>query len=297
MARALSIDIGKETKTPIGGGKKMDFDVVNRCLNSQVSTEPLTVSEEKEMIRRFKLGEQKARDRLIESNLRFVVKLALSNRNQGVALPDLIQEGTLGLIEALEKFDESKECRLITYASWWIRLYMQRALEQKNWQVNLPINKMELLRKIRGFSKAYELTHGHEPTVEEIAEELKMDADKIRDLNDHTPTFHSIHTQDEESPGLEKILVDDNQTDVRDSMWRKEAINRLNQAMNVLSSKERQVLAYRYKLNKKGRKLSLRKVGQQLGLSAEGVRRIEAQAMSKLRRPHVLANMANLFAA
>lgn len=273
----------------------MDYEAINRCLQSDVSTVPLSIDEEKELIIRYQSGDMSARQRIIESNLRFVVKMALNYRNQGVALADLIQEGNLGLIEALEKFDLAKECRLITYASWWIRLHMQRSIEQKGWPVNLPINKLELLRKVRSFERIFALTHGRQPSPEEVAAQLGVESEKIEELIEYTPSFHPIHTRDEENPGLEKVLIDERIVDPRDQIWQREAQSRLKTALKALSPKEREVIAHRFNLKNGGKKLSLRKVGQMMGLSAEGVRRIEAQAMSKLRRPHVMAKMEPLF--
>ncbi|MGI6455922.1 MAG: sigma-70 family RNA polymerase sigma factor [bacterium] len=247
------------------------------------------------MILQHKNGDEEARRRLIESNLRFVVKMALGFRNQGVPLADLIQEGNLGLIEALEKFDIEKECRLITYASWWIRLHMQRTIEQKGWQVNLPINKLELLRKVRNYERNFALSYGRMPTTDEVAKQMELEPEKIDELYEFTPSFHPIHSRDDDTPGLEKVLVDEDLTDPRDQIWQNEAHNRLRKAMSVLNKREREVLAHRFNLRNGGKKQSLRKVGQLMGLSAEGVRRIEAQAMSKLRRPHILSRMESLF--
>ena len=131
----------------------------------QTDDTPLSVEEERCLIQRFRDGDEEARRRLIESNLRFVIKMAAQYRGYGVSLEDLVQEGNLGLIEALEKFDPTKGCRLITYASWWIRLYVQRMIEQRSRTVNLPINKVEVLRKIRSYETLFELEHGRKPMI------------------------------------------------------------------------------------------------------------------------------------
>lgn len=273
----------------------MDFAFLNHQIYANTQTDPLTAEEERELVKRFQQGDIEARRRLIESNLRFVIKMALNFRNQGLALADLIQDGNLGLIEALEKFDPSKNCRLITYASWWIRLYMQRAVEQKARQINLPINKMEILRKVRSFEESYIKKHGQKPSAVEVADSLELDVEKIEELDEYNPSFHTIHSIDEDHPGLERVLVDEKNEDPRDRMWRTEAENRLNAAMRILNDREREVLSHRYSLYEGGKKLSLRKVGQRMGLSAEGVRRIEEQAMNKLRRPYIRAQMESLF--
>lgn len=275
----------------------MDYASINHQIYADTPTTPLTAIEEQEMIQRFHNGDMEARRRLIESNLRFVIKVSLNYRNQGLSLADLIQEGNLGLIEALEKFDPSKNCRLITYASWWIRLYIQRAIEQKSRQISLPINKTEVLRKIRICQDNFVKTHGRQPTPEEISDRIGVDIKKIEDIGFNSPSFQTLHACDDQHPGLESILIDEQNQDQRDLVWDNEAWRRLNSAMNILSRRERQVLSHRFNLYNGGKKLSLRKVGQILGLSAEGVRRIEEQAMSKLRRPKIREKIESLFAA
>ncbi|MBN2329914.1 MAG: RNA polymerase sigma factor RpoD/SigA [Candidatus Omnitrophica bacterium] len=275
----------------------MDFSIINHEIYADTPTTPLSASEEREMMRRFQKGDMDARRRLIESNLRFVIKMALNYRNKGLSLADLIQEGNLGLIEALEKFDPSKKCRLITYASWWIRLFIQRALEQKTHQINLPINKGEILRKIRYCEEMFLKTHGRNPTVQEISDETGLDADKIEEIMNNALSFQTLHACDEDHPGWESILVDEQSHNPRETLCDQEAWRRLCTAMEVLNHREREVLIRRYRIFEGGKRLSLRKVGQSMGLSAEGVRRIEEQAMIKLRRPNIRRRMASLFAA
>jgi RNA polymerase primary sigma factor len=276
----------------------MDFANLHNFVNTDSPSDPLTIVEEKEMIRRYqKNGDSEARQRLIESNIRFVVKMSLNYRNKGLALSDLIQEGNLGLIEALERFDPGKECRLITYASWWIRLRLQRSLEQKAFQVNMPINKLDVYRKIRAFEKSFEVQKGRRPYSCEIAQEFEIEEKKVIELLNAEISFQTLHAMSEEHPGLETILVDENNIDPRDQIWEEEAKEKLDTAFQVLSQRERDVLQHRYTVSKTGKKMSLRKVGQLLGLSAEGVRRIEEQAMGKLRRPCIMAKMEALFAA
>ncbi|MDP8245206.1 MAG: sigma-70 family RNA polymerase sigma factor [Candidatus Hinthialibacter antarcticus] len=275
----------------------MDYDTIKRFMNSDCPTEPLSPQEERKMIRLYKkTGDETARRRLIESNIRFVVKVAMRFRQQGLGLADLVQEGILGLIDAVEKFDVSRECRLITYASWWIRLYMQRALEQKSRPVNLPINKLEMLRKVRAFEQVFLTSNGRKPYDEEIAKQLDVDLKKVEQIADYAPSFQTLHARDDEHPGLERVLIDEDHPDPRETLWGREAENRLNEAMNLLTDRERDVLTHRFNLKGNGKKMSLRKVGQQMGLSAEGVRRIEEQAMDKLRRPRIRARMEMLFA-
>ncbi|MBD3265568.1 sigma-70 family RNA polymerase sigma factor [bacterium] len=276
----------------------MDFSNLHKFIKTDANSTPLTLNMEKEMIRQYQQnGDSSARDRLIESNIRFVVKMALNYKNKGMSLPDLIQEGNLGLIEAIDRFDPEKKCRLITYASWWIRLRMQRSIEQKANQVNLPINKLDQFRKVCAFKQAFEARTGRLPHINEIANALALTEKKVRELLESEITFQTLHGRDEEHPGYESILEDEDSINPREGVWNQEVDERLHSAFAILTERERDVLAHRYRIHDGGqKKMSLRKVGQMLGLSAEGVRRIEEQAMSKLRRPSIMAKMESLFA-
>ncbi len=275
----------------------MNFTSVNHQIYSDTPTEPLTASEERKMVKRFHQGDLFARQRLIETNLRFVIKVALNYINKGLPLADLIQEGNLGLIEALNKFDPEKNCRLITYASWWIRLYIQRAIEVKTRQIKLPINKSEMLRKIRSFEKTFFSEFGRMPTSDETAEKLNFDQRKVEELYDIAPTFLTLHASDEDHPGCEVTIIDESQEDPRERLWLEEAENRLQSALMILNPRERAVMTHRYSLGSSEKKLSLRKVGERMGLSAEGVRRIEEQAMNKLRCPAIKEKIEMLLAS
>jgi len=257
---------------------------------------PLSVEEERELVRQFRRGNEDARRRLIESNMRFVIKTAFQYQGQGMSLEDLIQEGNLGLIEALEKFNPAKGCRLITYASWWIRLYIQRSIEQRSRTVNLPINKLDTLRKIRAFEASFEMQEGRKPTTEEIADHLRVPERRIQQVQEVAPSFCSFNNQDEEQPGLERVLADERSGSATDRVCAKEMQNRLRRAMQVLNGREKEVLAWRFGLFPNSESHSLRQIGQKLGLSAEGVRRIEAQALEKLRRPRVRMQIEGLLA-
>ncbi|HPA46182.1 MAG TPA: RNA polymerase sigma factor RpoD/SigA [bacterium] len=262
----------------------------------QTDDTPLSVEEERCLIQRFRDGDEEARRRLIESNLRFVIKMAAQYRGYGVSLEDLVQEGNLGLIEALEKFDPTKGCRLITYASWWIRLYVQRMIEQRSRTVNLPINKVEVLRKIRSYETLFELEHGRKPMIEEIADHLCVPQKRVHDVLRLAPTFCSLHSQDEEKGGLDRVLSDEESASAEEWVCLDEMQSRLRRAMQVLNRREKAVLAWRFGLLQDGERFSLRQVGQKLNLSAEGVRQIEEQALEKLRRPRVRMHIEGLLA-
>ena len=262
-----------------------------------INHEPISPAEEKELIRRFKLGDKDARIRLIEGNQRFVIRMAMGMREQGLPIADLIQEGNLGLMEALERFDPARECRLISYGSWWIRLYMQRAIEQKSRTVTIPINKICLLKKIRNFEFTFGKQIGREPFDDEIAEVLGVPVEKIEEAKRSASTCHSIHVQDDNGQTLEhKVPALDNGP-LFHGIWLSELKKKIKRAMDVLTDRERAVISHRFGLEDIPEPLSLRQVGRNLGLSAEGVRQIQEQALRKLRGEDVVPLLEQFYAA
>ncbi|HNT35970.1 MAG TPA: sigma-70 family RNA polymerase sigma factor [bacterium] len=270
----------------------------DNCLRSYfkaISCNPLlTQAEEVRLARLSRKGNSEARRKLVESNLLFVAKIAREYLNQGLPMPDLIQEGNLGLMHALEKFDERLGFRLTTYASWWIRLSIKRAVEQKSRQIRIPSNKLELLRKMRAFQSCYEKMHGQSPSVEVIAKEFKIPKTKIErviGLDTHVTSFDLPTTED--GVAYELLLSSEDSVLPSETIHMEQMREKLERAMEVLSVKERKVLTMRYGLQDEGSSASLREVGKQMGMSPEGVRRIENKALSKLRRPHVRAYVEN----
>ncbi|HOE09878.1 MAG TPA: RNA polymerase sigma factor RpoD/SigA [bacterium] len=262
----------------------MSFEGINfkRLLHGANDT-PLTVEEERKLIRRYRRGSKKARDRLIESNQRFIIRLALRMRGQGLPLVDLIQEGNLGLIEALERFDPGRNCRLISYASWWIRLYMQRGIEYKSRPVNIPVNKISLLKKIKSFEHTFSKSNGRLPTLEEISAEIGIPENKAESILALSGTFLSIDCADEEGTSLEDLLHFHIKGAIHRKVWLEELRDRIFRVLECLTPKERAVILHRFGLSGLVEPTSLRQVGLRLGLSAEGVRQIQQQALQKLR--------------
>jgi RNA polymerase primary sigma factor len=241
-------------------------------------------------------GDESARGELIQSNLRFVVKMALNYRNSGLSLEDLVQEGNLGLIEAVEKFDPERGCRLTTYASWWIRLALQRAVEQKSRQVRIPINKFESLRKLKAYRSRFLTRYGRTATSEEAAQHLKLTVDNVDDLDELDNQCLSLDTPlDEDHAAADQFLADTDATDPGDTILAGEMGDCVDSLMEVLTEKERLIINKRFGLGDEGSKgLSLRQTGQIVGLSAEGVRRIEEQALRKLRHPSFRGRVMDL---
>ncbi len=259
---------------------------------------PVTAEEERKLMRQIRRGNVKARDRLIEANQRFVIRMALQMRNHGLPLGDLIQEGNLGLIEALERFDLRHKCRLISYASWWIRLYMQRAIDHKARPVNIPVNKVSTLKRIKNVEHTFYKAEGRLPTSEEISKEIGIPPDKVEFISGLSSSFYSIHAKDEEGRPMENYFPIHARAPLQRRIGLSELKERLFEVMNCLSPRERAVIQSRFGLDgPESEPASLRQAGKKLGLSAEGVRQIQEQAMSKLRVPENLERLEGFLRA
>lgn len=252
---------------------------------------PLTVKDETRLLKQAHKGNFDARDALVEANQRFVIRMAFNFRNQGLPFIDLLQEGNLGLMEAIDRFDFSKNCRLISYAAWWIRLYMQRAIEQKSRTVTIPINKISSLKKIRNFEYGYVKTNGKKPSYEEIGQAIDMDPDKVSKIYNMGTSTLSFHVEDEDGQTIEDRLQIDERDQVHRNVWLDELSCRVQSALSLLSPREKDVLSCRFGLDDDENPTSLRQAGKRLGLSAEGVRQIQAQAIKKLRDPEFGAGL------
>ena len=263
-------------------------DALKTYLKAISQTPLLTHEQEVELACLSRKGDWDARRKLVEANLLFVVKIAKEYMNQGMPLLDLIQEGNLGLMNAMNRFDERLGFRLTTYASWWIRLSIRRAIQQKVRQIRLPTNKVELLRKVKAFGYAYERQHGRQPNLKEIARHFRMRESQVKAALDLDSQFTSFETPvTEEGMSYEQLLHNEEIETPSSSIHSEQMKSKLERAMDVLSTKEKDVLEMRFGLNGYHEGASLREVGKRMGLSAEGVRRIESQALSKLRRPQV----------
>lgn len=256
-----------------------------RTLLQGVKHKPLTKEEEQKHLRLARKGHSESRDLLIEANQRFVIRLAQRYRNQGISLPDLIQEGNLGLIEAIDRYDNRRRCRLISYAAWWIRLYMQRAVEQKSRTVNIPINKITSLKKIRDFEYGFVKQNGRKPYYSEIADAIGLSEEKVAYIYNLGTSSVSLHAEDEEGQSIEHRLEFDIRDDLTDTLFESQLMDRVRKAMMNLTPREKAVIQCRFGIENHSEPHSLRQAGQTLGLSAEGVRQIQAQAFRKLSDP------------
>jgi len=248
----------------------------------EISRTPLlTFEEELDLSRRVEAGEEAARKRLIQANLRLVVKIAKAYSRYGTAFLDLIQEGNLGLINAAGKFDYRKNVRFSTYASWWIKQSIVRALVNKNRMIRLPHRKEESLRKLT--AKLAESVAGKQtPTVDQLADYLRLGKDEVLALLELAGTVTSLDKEVGDEAVSLIDLVEDRSYQPESECFVREFQSDTKRLLDTLLDREKDVLLYRFAFEGE-KKRTLKTIGEQMGLSAETVRQMEIRALEKLR--------------
>lgn len=246
----------------------------------------LTEEEEVQVAKRIREGDTEAMEKLIQSNLRFVVSVAKQYQNQGLALNDLINEGNIGLIKAASKFDETKGFKFISYAVWWIRQSILQALIEQPRVVRLPMNKATIYNKIQRAIVDFEQKNQREPSNDELAEILEMKPDELAILR-ATLTFHlSVDTpvgDDDDTTSLD--LMTDNSMATPDSQLIDESLHdELEHALQSLSEREVEIVKYYFGLNDFNQSYSLDEIGIKMNLTRERVRQLKDKAIRKMRR-------------
>lgn len=247
----------------------------------------LTPEEEKQLARRSRAGDKDAAKRLAEANLRFVVSVAKNYRNRGMPLPDLINEGNLGLLKAIRHFDPDRGVRFISYAVWWIRQSITEALQEHRSLVHIPANRVEDANRLNRAEAALAQQLGHEPTPRDLSIQLKMSHEQLDRRQGDSPSFASLDQplgDSDEDRTVSEILEDRESPPLESLVTLSTLRSDLLDVLHDLPLKERKVLEMRFGL--KGHSpMTLQEAGKRMGLSRERIRQLENRALSRLRRP------------
>ncbi len=269
-----------------------DFDGINiddpvRMYLREIGRIPLlTYDEELELAQRIIEGDEEAKQKLAESNLRLVVSIAKKYLGRGMLFLDLIQEGNMGLIKAVDKFDYSKGFKFSTYATWWIRQAITRAIADQARTIRIPVHMVETINKLIRTSRHLLQRLGREPTPEELSEELEMPIEKVMEIQKIAQDPVSLETPigEEDDSHLGDFIQDDDSPAPQDSAAYTLLKEQLEEVMNTLTPREAKVLKLRFGLED-GKARTLEEVGKEFEVTRERIRQIEAKALRKLRHP------------
>lgn len=245
----------------------------------------LTIAEENELAARIKRGDRKARDHMIRANLRLVVKIAHDYDGLGLPLLDLINEGNLGLMKAVERFDPAKGGKLSTYAAWWIKQSIKRALANQSKTIRLPVHLVDKISRMRRIAMKLQEVYGRDPTDDEVAEELGVPPGKVTQLRMASirPASLDAPIGDDDSNTYGEVVEDERAEDPYEKLEEKTITHMLGEMIEQLDAREQKVLRYRFGLDGTNEK-TLEEVGIQFGVTRERIRQIQNLALAKLRR-------------
>ena len=279
----------------LGEGKDSDFvadgavtvDDPVKVYLKEIGRVPLLSSEEEiDLAIRIANGDVQAKQRLSEANLRLVVSIAKRYLGRGMQFLDLIQEGNLGLIKAVDKFDYTKGFNFSTYATWWIRQAITRAIADQARTIRIPVHMVETINKVKKVQSQLLHQNGHEPTPDEIADELDLPVDKVREIMRVAQEPVSLETPigEEEDSHLGDFIPDDGAPAPADAASHTMLREQLSDVLSTLTPREEKVLRLRFGLED-GRSRTLEEVGKEFNVTRERIRQIEAKALRKLRHP------------
>lgn len=278
-------DLEKELEvlTALAGGQITD--PVRMYLREIGRISLLTAEEEVELSKRAEKGEAAAKERLINSNLRLVVSIAKKYVGRGLSLLDLIEEGNIGLMRAVEKFDWRKGYKFSTYATWWIRQAITRAIADQARTIRIPVHMVETINRFIRTSRKLMQELGREPTPEEVAKEMGVDPEKVREIIkvSQEPTSLEAPVGEEKDSTLGDFIPDE-EIRPEDQASAELLKSHLAEVLNTLNDREKKVLRLRFGLED-GRQRTLEEVGREFGVTRERIRQIEAKALRKLRHP------------
>ena len=246
--------------------------------------ELISVEEEVELAQRIRKGDRKALEKLAKANLRFVVSVAKQYQNQGLSLPDLINEGNLGLIKAAEKFDETRGFKFISYAVWWIRQSILQAIAEQSRIVRLPLNQVGSVNKINKILNRFEQENERRPSLEEIADKIDLPEDKIADAMKVTGKHVSVDAPftDGEENSLLDVLPNADAPMADNELVMESLRNEISRTLQTLSERERNIIEAFFGINQP--ELTLEEIGDKFGLTRERVRQIKEKAIRRLRQ-------------
>ncbi|MCH5170380.1 MAG: RNA polymerase sigma factor RpoD [Oscillospiraceae bacterium] len=280
-------DLAKTDDGGMGDSKTLAMDDHVRVYLKEIGRVPLLSTEEEQVLAmRIADNDPDAKKRLAEANLRLVVSIAKRYVGRGMAFLDLIQEGNLGLIKAVDKFDYTKGFKFSTYATWWIRQAITRAIADQARTIRIPVHMVETINKVKKTSTQLLHKNGHDPSAEEIADELGMTPDKVREILRLSQEPVSLETPigEEEDSHLGDFIPDDDALSPADAASISLLKEQLNEVLKTLTPRESKVLSLRFGLED-GHPRTLEEVGSQFGVTRERIRQIEAKALRKLRHP------------
>jgi RNA polymerase primary sigma factor len=260
-----------------------ESEALEKYLQEISKEELISIEEEVELAARIRKGDQKALDRLTKANLRFVVSVAKQYQNQGLSLPDLINEGNVGLIKAAEKFDETRGFKFISYAVWWIRQSILQAIAEQSRIVRLPLNQVGSVNKINRVLNRFEQENERRPSVEEISERIDLPEDKIDEAINISGKHVSVDAPftDSEDNSLLDVLINNDAPSADKQLVIESLRMEINKALEGLNERERSIIEAFFGINQP--EMTLEEIGTKFSLTRERVRQIKEKAIRHLR--------------
>ncbi len=291
-------DVFEEEKEEISEATPLTDDLVRVYLREIGKMSVLDHKTEIDLARKVKIGDIKAKQKLVRHNLRLVVSIAKKYLNRGMSFLDLIQEGNLGLMKAVDKFDAERGYKFSTYATWWVRQGITRALSDKSRTIRLPVHMVELISKVKKASKKLGDKFGHAPTNEQIAKEIGLEVEKVKEIVQlmELPVSLNSKVNSEDEGNLEDLITDNEGISPECKANGMLLGMNINKALKCLTLKEASVIRLRFGLDC-GQERTLEEVGKILGVTRERVRQLEFRALKKLRQPGACDNLKEYFAA